>query len=482
MLKQFKYCAALAVLTAFVLLLFLSFSGFYGETALAEDVSASKELDKDYYYENFTYLGDKDCVFDSVTYEELAVLLQQEGNFLILFGGVWCPNTTPVIGYINEVAKEYGVDTIYNFDFRLDATKSASHIRETNGTSLSSHAAAAYNYMYGELITKYLTNADDYSEYKIGTKDSLIYTNAQGQETEVPKIQVPFLFLYNKSNVAAPIVSGLELMTEASDFVTPDGETDTQAVAEYKGILRKSVFDNIPKSGLTSFNDGDYFRAVINGKSSDSALITGNCNLRALTYHELNWLLGRKGEALLFLGGTETATERETLAAVNARAVESNVLVYVFDFRWDGGYPQRFWGYEKTLDIREESAFAKQYVDVVSKNFSSLVSDEKVSYSTWSSVENSLADVSAPKLSYVFLAYANEGSPAILASTQSGDCKSVFNALFSADRSLSASKDYIKRIVAAVVIVIVVAGVLTTVLLSDKRKKKSLNHSRNIGE
>ena len=87
--------------------------------------ASAEGIQKAYYNDDYAYLGDADSVYVSLTLEEAYYLFQQEGNYLILLGGSWCGNTTPVIGYINEVAKEYGVSTIYNLDFRLDGARSA---------------------------------------------------------------------------------------------------------------------------------------------------------------------------------------------------------------------------------------------------------------------------------------------------------------------------------------------------------------------
>ena len=98
---------------------------------LGAAAASASEFQQAYYNSDYTYLQDPASLYSSLTLEEAYYLFQQEGNYLILLGGSWCGNTTPVIGYINEVAKDYGVRTIYNLDFRLDGANRASHIRET---------------------------------------------------------------------------------------------------------------------------------------------------------------------------------------------------------------------------------------------------------------------------------------------------------------------------------------------------------------
>ena len=107
--------------------------------AAVEEISLSSPefaatLEQQYFFDDYNALssGDKnsgvytfestDIVFKPVTYQELIYLFEQEGNSLILFGGSWCGNTRSAIPYINDFAHEYGIDTIYTFDFRLDGS------------------------------------------------------------------------------------------------------------------------------------------------------------------------------------------------------------------------------------------------------------------------------------------------------------------------------------------------------------------------
>ena len=170
----------LSVLTVLVLLLSLALPA-WADTALTSSAE-TQNLQKAYYNSDYAYLEDPDSVFSSLTLEEAIYLFRQEGNYLLLLGGSWCGNTTPVIGYIDQVAKEYGIDTIYNLDFRLDGTNRASHIRETNGASADGTVlpGSLYNYLYGELVTNYLVNLNDYVEYQVDTESALTYTDADG--------------------------------------------------------------------------------------------------------------------------------------------------------------------------------------------------------------------------------------------------------------------------------------------------------------
>ena len=357
----------LAVIFTFVLVLTTAF-------ASAEDIQ------KAYYNNDYEFLGDDNSVYDSLTLEKAYYLFQQEGNYLILLGGSWCGNTTPVIGYINEVAKEFGVDTIYNLDFRLDGTNRATHVRETEGAQSQGVdiPGSAYNYLYGEIATRYLINLNDYVEYKVDTESAVTYTNAAGEKVTVPKVQVPFLFLYNKDNTdengnVAPIVAGLELMKRRDDFVTEEAE-NAEAVAEYKQILKDSVFDAVAKVELSHFTDADYIRLSYNEKSGKE-IFTAEDKIpyEVLTYKQFKWLLDQEGTYVILLGGSWCGNTQAVIKLISDYAADKNVTVYTFDTKLDGGYARKIWGYERDLHIRDNnSEFANLYVDLVLNYFQNI--------------------------------------------------------------------------------------------------------------
>ena len=271
-----------------------------------------------------------------------------------------------MIGYIDEVAKEYGVETIYNLDFRLDGTNRSSHIRETNGATSQDAviSGSLYNYLYGELVSRYLTNLNDYVEYTVDSESAVTYTNASGEDVTVPKVQVPFLFLYNRDNVtedgdAAPIVAGLELMKTRDDFVTDEQENE------------EAVFETVAGVTLSAFTDADYIRAAYNEKAEQEIFTADEpIRIETLTYRQLQWLLDQDGSYLILLGGSWCGNTQAVIKIINDFAVANHVTVYNFDTKLDGGYARKFWGYEKDLHIRDNSnEFVGLYVNLVSEYF-----------------------------------------------------------------------------------------------------------------
>ena len=420
-----KYKTRKALLAVVLLLATIFTSSFTLLNVSAAEVNSSEatqDVGKAYYKADYKYLDDENSVFQSITYEEAVYLFQQKGNYLILLGGSWCGNTTAVIDYVNEAAKAAGVTTVYNLDLRLDGTSRDTHIRETNGTN---DKGAAYNYLYGELVTKYLTNLNDWVEYTVDSRSALTYTNADGVDVKVPKVQVPFLFLYNKDNTVDysgkdggyrttyPIVYGFERMVTRTNDGTGLNET---TVDEYKAALNTAIFSHIGtgegKVTLSSFTDADYIRLAYNERSGKTIFEANEqINIRTLTYKQLEWLLGQEGNYLILLGGAWCGNTQAIIDIVNDYAVANNVIVYNFDTKLDGGYAKKYWGYTGEVHIRDsKNVFANLYVDLVKEYFDNIETEYTIESGNYISYQTDPADentkVIANKLQVpYFLAY-----------------------------------------------------------------------------
>ena len=436
-----KYKTRKALLAVILLLTTIFTSSFTLLSVSAAEVNsseASQDVGKAYYDADYEYLDDENSVFQSITLEEAIYLFQQKGNYLILLGGSWCGNTTAVIDYINEAAKVAGVETIYNLDLRLDGTNSDTHIRETNGKN---DKGATYNYLYGELVTKYLTNLNDWVEYTVDSKSALTYTNADGVAVTVPKVQVPFLFLYNKDNTVDnsgkedngyhttyPIVYGFEKMLNrdenglytASYGAKPEGGDNliknTYDSDTYVQELNNAIFDHIGtgegKVTLSSFTDADYIRLAYNERSGKTIFEANEqINIRTLTYKQLEWLLGQEGNYLILLGGAWCGNTQAIIDIVNDYAVANNVIVYNFDTKLDGGYAKKYWGYTGEVHIRDsKNVFANLYVDLVNEYFDNIETEYTIESGNYISYQTDPEDESTKVISNklqvpYFLAY-----------------------------------------------------------------------------
>lgn len=146
---------------------------------------------------------------ETITYPELEYLLQQPGDFPILFGGTWCHNTAAIIKDVNRFAQEQGVKKVYNFDFSLDSTgnggNAAQHIRDNALAEAPGGKVIRPSHLYGDLVNTYLTNA--VTQYRktgdAGTSSANFVSYYPGGDTTKPlaearKIQVGHFLTYNK--------------------------------------------------------------------------------------------------------------------------------------------------------------------------------------------------------------------------------------------------------------------------------------------
>ena len=362
--------------------------------------STSYDIDKEYYYSDYNKLHqasdnidvfeNKDSiVYKNVTWEELVYLFEQEGNYLVLFGGSWCHNTRAAAGYINDYANEYGIDTIYNFDFRLDSETRDAHIRETK---TSTAKAAEYNYLYGELVSKYITNLNDWVEYKEDSTSALTYVNPSNEDVTVAKAQVPFLFLYNKDNTKDntgtytgndkkfPIVYGFEEMIDrdadgvySKNYITKE---KTYYTEEYKGRL-KTIFDYIKNNNVTlsEFSASDYIRKSFNDKSSQTLFTeTEKINFNTVSYRELKWLLEQDGNSLILLGGSWCGNTQAVINTINDYAVANDLVVYLYDTKIDTGLTKTSkFGYSKDLNTRASNGpLTYLYTNLIEQYFTNI--------------------------------------------------------------------------------------------------------------
>ncbi|NBD27104.1 S-layer homology domain-containing protein [Paenibacillus glycinis] len=203
---------------------------------------------------------DGQLVFEHVTYHELTKLLGSEGNYVILFGGSWCPNTQAAIKFINEYAHKYKVDKVYMWDPRLDA---GVDVTKTDLPTFDSHendrlmvrgTGHPYANLYVDLVNTYLTNIQ--TQYVKDTTN-VTYKDANGKDVVANKLQVPYLYVYNKDNKdaagkSAPILGHVELMYSWTN-IQPDYKSNgVSPNATYKTALDKlfSRLESVP-SGLT---------------------------------------------------------------------------------------------------------------------------------------------------------------------------------------------------------------------------------------
>jgi len=147
---------------------------------------------------------------DQIPYPELVDLLKSSATTnataVILFGGTWCPNTRPIVPYINEYAQENNAE-VFNFDTVLDGgtvgggtTSSTNPLQSRNTTTASNSAQSNPTFLYGDLVNTYLKNIN--TQYTAPSNDVTYYSagNTSSAQLIANKLQVPFLIGYQQSD------------------------------------------------------------------------------------------------------------------------------------------------------------------------------------------------------------------------------------------------------------------------------------------
>lgn len=223
------------------------------------------------YYQFYNYfLGGTDL---KALYGETANASVQpaSGKYVFLLGGVWSAATRAAIGYVNEVAKEYGITAIYSFDPKLD------------GENLDISANAVYSAKYNAILTK------------LG----------------VASLNFPSVIVYDKDSVTTGHVVSSYSWSDTSF----SGQT---AVNAFKSALRTNAFAPAAANGKItniSVSDSDYIRSVLNARYYSSYKSTDyRAVLRPLpenkdnvfevvTLNELRGILASEGHYAVLLGG-----------------------------------------------------------------------------------------------------------------------------------------------------------------------------------
>ena len=369
-------------------------SGITGQIALS---ASNYDFDGEYAYSDFnahsqadtdrqgcdTY-EDTDVVFQIVTFDELCKILESDGNYLIEFGGgSWCHNTRAFSAECNKIAKEYGVDTIYTFDFDFDNDPTGkTFLRMTNGTDM---LGAKWNYIYGEICSRYLSNLNDWVQVGKDSEKAITYTNASGTDVTLPRLQEPYLMLYNKNNTtdysgnghdgtACPVVRSFEVMVDrdAQGIYTTktadDGTKTKEYITESYEAKMREFFDAIKDVKISAFDESAYLK---NAYGLDDA-----SNLDMINYTQLTWLLGQKGSAMVVFANADDATSKAVVAEAQKQAKAANAKVYVFDPVLDNGVTGA-WGYANTPNILSNSDLTYMMDDLLT-NFMNNVSSVKL--------------------------------------------------------------------------------------------------------
>lgn len=332
----------------------------------------------------------------SITLDELIYLLNADGTHLILFGGIWSSKTQSVIDQINHYARAHNVDTVYLFDFYADGEDPSTSFKadltqqaDYDGPGKRDVVGCAVcNYLYGELVTRHLTNLNDWVDAKAGSEDDITFLNVYCDPVRVPNLHEPFLFLYNKENTINnsgcgnasggkyPIVAAMELnYHRRGDGMICDAKG--HAVGDLGELLEQGIFRFIGTNGndLTPYTHNDYMYDAFNlntrghSAKSEPAFQKGEAtNIQPITLTQLLWMFRQKGTFLFMIGGPWCANSQSAVATLNDYAKANDARVYMFDMRLDSKYAVDFWDYPRQNEYKLSSPYlVHRYVEIWEK-------------------------------------------------------------------------------------------------------------------
>lgn len=383
--------------------------------------SSSMEFDMDheFMYHNYTYLRKEnspefgaadpgEVVFRPICFDELAYLLHAKGTYLILFGGTWSQKTNSVIDQINYYARKHGIDTIYHFDFRCDGENEDTNFKADITAQVTYDgpgkkkpvSLAVCNYIYGEIVTRFLTNLNDWVIDKVGTKNDITYLNLYQDVVTVPNLREPFLFLYNRDNRVDysgvsrdegymnekgtyPIIAAMELSYYRDElsgklYSSRDIQNEETEILNLGDLLEQGIFHYTEEDGyrITSYTHSDYMREAFQKnkrghsfKTEDAFKEDEQINIQPVNWPQLRWMMSQKGSFIFIFGGPWCACTQSAVATVNDYAVANNVKVYLFDMRLDSKHPIDFWKYPRLNEMKLSSPGMMQYYIMLWEKF-----------------------------------------------------------------------------------------------------------------
>ncbi|MDR0595960.1 MAG: hypothetical protein LBG50_00245 [Clostridiales Family XIII bacterium] len=312
-----------------------------GETNDSTQAAAAAKTEIDYLGD--TYQLPAGHVFTNITTERLSFLLgytatnsanantdaayDPSGNYAFVFGGPENASSLAAVPLIGEVAKEYGVETVYHYDPKLDGDKlditGANPAVASAFTDLWSGARGIKTRLKGGVDPAY-TSSDTY--FFIYNKNRVADTD---NDSDTP-------------DVSAPVVAGVLSKAQAIG--------QTQAINYKQNIaaaFEAAGVDPVTnKANVKTYPFFDYFKTRINAVVGSpttyaNVIIPESARetfaIQTVTLPELFHIFESEGDYAIFLGGTWCPYTSPTDNIANTAAVTNGVRkVYQFDLRLDG--------------------------------------------------------------------------------------------------------------------------------------------------
>lgn len=291
-----------------------------------------------------------DSVFETVTFERFEYILKSKpGNFAFLIGDPGDASTQATIGHIDAVAKEQGIERIYNFTPKLDGDTlnvwdlAESNLRTGTATDVSGGNRA------GSGLAQFETAGQ-------GLLDNYLNQDTTPQFTKNAATD-PYLFVYNKDRTVGAaqdrIVASLTGAKTAADLdTTPEVDTYKAAVADVLDVV-----DDYETNTQFEFNRDEHnrrhwdryvedekpetdeaeMRARFGGDILDATDAEDGFRVETITYPELKNILDKSGDFAFLFGGTWCHNTAAIIKDTNALAQKHGIKkVYNFDFAVTG--------------------------------------------------------------------------------------------------------------------------------------------------
>jgi len=320
---------AIGAVTALLATSLLGTAATTAATAAAPVPSAAIDT-VDYLQATYDGLG-AGHVFETVTFERFEWLLNQEGTFAFHIGGPDDENTNATIGLIDEVARSYGVDTVYTFNPKLDGDRA--DVRDTSALPIAATGRGQYAALWTRIVSNYL-NIDTTPQFDQALD--------------------PYLFIYDKDRVIGEsgdrIVASLNVRRSAADLAEAGAVDAYQAlVADVFGAVSTEVGGQ-QVADLDTRSQFEFFKTEVNrrhaqqypntethgGAILDDSDAEGGWRIQSVTYPELEHILQSEGDYVVLFGGTWCHNTRAVYKSVNDYAKKNGVTtVYNLDLSLD---------------------------------------------------------------------------------------------------------------------------------------------------
>jgi len=333
--------------------------------------------------------SDTSPAIDSITYDHLQWLLQQEGKFAILVGDpVLDPTFAARAQEVETKAKAAGVEKVYWFDPNLSGsaqvgniTEPALDIRNPSTIPLAAASQTIYGAAWLNLVGQYLGNGvtTTLASGTVGDEDTKItaatltgkvndYGSNAGFSTKVGSTSGGALYDYSTTATPANVTHSYFFVYDKDRTVTPSGGSAQPAkIASWVDLTDKgaaaatdvaTAISTVGAGTLGSLDEFDWWKSSINWRQSftsttdvrgkqvpvitdaENAASEGGWRINQITYPQLVDLLksgANEKNAVILFGGTWCPNTRPVIPAINQDAQENDVTVFNYDTVLDGG-------------------------------------------------------------------------------------------------------------------------------------------------